>query len=88
MKNIQRYLGIGNSTGLGMAPFLINHPQLIDQWITSRETALAIAKNQLPNEQSRERLRELCTRARQFFKEACVDDADQSGPQCLCCRGT
>jgi len=36
---LRRYLGIGNSTGLGMAPFLINHPQLIQQWILSRECA-------------------------------------------------
>jgi hypothetical protein len=36
----RRYLGIGNSTGLGMAPFLINHPQLISQWIWVRERAL------------------------------------------------
>lgn len=34
-------LGIGNSTGLGMAPFLINHPVLIDHWIRARETAIA-----------------------------------------------
>jgi hypothetical protein len=40
-KDIKRYLGIGNSTGLGMAPFLINHPLLISQWIEMRETALA-----------------------------------------------
>ncbi len=26
-------LGIGNSTGLGMAPFLINHPSLVHSWI-------------------------------------------------------
>ena len=38
---IRRRLGIGNSTGLGMAPFLINHPQLINSWISARETALA-----------------------------------------------
>jgi hypothetical protein len=38
---IRRYMGIGNSTGLGMAPFLINHPLLINQWIEMRETALA-----------------------------------------------
>ena len=30
--------------GLGMAPFLINHPLLINQWIEQRETALARAK--------------------------------------------
>ncbi|MDG1164932.1 MAG: hypothetical protein P8N61_06130, partial [Porticoccaceae bacterium] len=42
--DIKRYFGIGNSTGLGMAPFLINHPLLINQWIEQRETALARAK--------------------------------------------
>lgn len=38
---LRRRLGVGNSTGLGMAPFLINHPRLIHQWIIARETALA-----------------------------------------------
>ena len=28
-KNIKQHLGIGNSTGLGMAPFIIKHPKLI-----------------------------------------------------------
>ena len=42
-EDIKRYIGIGNSTGLGMAPFLINHPLLINQWIEMRETALARA---------------------------------------------
>ena len=36
-----RELGIGNSTGLGMAPFLINHPVLFNNWINARETALS-----------------------------------------------
>ena len=40
-EDIKRYIGIGNSTGLGMAPFLINHPLLINQWVEMRETALA-----------------------------------------------
>ena len=34
-------LGVGNSTGLGMAPFFINHPQLVHRWMLARETALA-----------------------------------------------
>ena len=34
-------LGIGNSTGLGMAPFLVHHPALLNTWILARETALA-----------------------------------------------
>ncbi len=37
---ISRQLGIGNSTGLGMAPFIINHPALLHQWIYVREEAL------------------------------------------------
>jgi len=39
--DMRRALGIGNSTGLGMAPFLVNHPALLNAWITARETALA-----------------------------------------------
>ena len=37
---ICRNLGIGNSTGLGMAPFIVNHPTLLNNWILSREVAL------------------------------------------------
>ena len=37
---ICRNLGIGNSTGLGMAPFIVNHPTLLNNWILCRETAL------------------------------------------------
>jgi len=39
-KKICRNLGIGNSTGLGMAPFIVNHPTLLNNWIMARETAL------------------------------------------------
>ena len=37
---ICRNLGIGNSTGLGMAPFIVNHPTLLNNWISARETSL------------------------------------------------
>jgi hypothetical protein len=40
-RRLKRHLGIGNSTGLGMAPFLVNHPVLLNNWIMARETALA-----------------------------------------------
>jgi len=39
-ENIARNLGIGNSTGLGMAPFIVNHPTLLHNWIYCREKAL------------------------------------------------
>lgn len=38
---LRRTLGIGNSTGLGMAPFIMNHPMLINNWVAVREEALA-----------------------------------------------
>ena len=37
---ICRNLGIGNSTGLGMAPFIVNHPTLLNNWIAARENVL------------------------------------------------
>ncbi len=37
----RRALGIGNSTGLGMAPFLNTHPTLLHRWMVARETAIA-----------------------------------------------
>ena len=38
--HIARSIGIGNSTGLGMAPFILNHPVLFNNWITAREEAI------------------------------------------------
>jgi hypothetical protein len=38
---LRRRFGIGNSTGLGMAPFLLTHPILIHNWFETRERALA-----------------------------------------------
>ncbi|GAB3625630.1 hypothetical protein PTE30175_02854 [Pandoraea terrae] len=43
---IKRRLGVGNSTGLGMAPFLIRHPVLLNNWISAREDALARVRAQ------------------------------------------
>lgn len=40
-RDIKQHLGIGNATGLGMAPFLVNHPVLLDAWMRTRETAIA-----------------------------------------------
>jgi len=39
-QEICRSLGIGNSTGLGMAPFIVNHPTLLNNWIYTREISL------------------------------------------------
>ena len=62
--DIKRQLGVGNSTGLGMAPFLINHPSLIHAWINARETALSRVRS-LPSatREKADAFREFVTRA-------------------------
>ena len=49
---LRRSLGVGNSTGLGMAPFLLNHPRLINNWIMARERALATVRSTEPTAQT------------------------------------
>lgn len=43
---IRRCFGVGNSTGLGMAPFIVNHPMLLNNWIMAREEALSRVRSQ------------------------------------------
>ena len=74
----RRYLGIGNSTGLGMAPFLVNHPRLIHDWIYVRETALAKARNTpKATAAQRQRFNTLLTRAKKHSAEWQVEDSIQ-----------
>ncbi len=44
--DLRRRLGVGNSTGLGMAPFLVRHPTLLNNWMEAREEALARVRAQ------------------------------------------
>lgn len=37
----RRHLGLGNATGLGMVPYVVNHPAVLDAWAQLRERALA-----------------------------------------------
>ena len=75
----RRALGIGNSTGLGMAPFLVNHPTLIHRWMLARETAIArvvaIAEATPPKQAI---FSEILTRAEQHISEWKTQDARQS----------
>ena len=43
---IRQRLGVGNSTGLGMAPFLVRHPVLLNNWMMAREEAIARVRSQ------------------------------------------
>lgn len=49
-RGTRRRLGVGNSTGLGMAPFIVRHPVLLNNWMTARETALARVRAQVSAE--------------------------------------
>jgi hypothetical protein len=76
---LKRHLGIGNATGLGMAPFLASHPILIHNWMQARETALARVRSVAVAEPGRiERLRTLLDRAQRHVGEWNVEDARQS----------
>lgn len=48
---LRRRIGVGNSTGLGMAPFLVNHPALLNNWMAAREEAIARVRS-LPSADS------------------------------------
>ncbi|WP_416898524.1 MAG: hypothetical protein ACMVY4_01945 [Minwuia sp.] len=75
---IARYLGIGNATGLGMAPFLVSHPQLIDRWVTTRETALARVRHQpTADPEAARTFMRLLDRAEQHVADWKVDDPGQ-----------
>lgn len=76
--DIARQLGIGNSTGLGMAPFLVNHPQLFNNWIMVREEALCRIRNlQLATELQTKEFVEILGRACLSFKQWHSDHALQ-----------
>jgi len=46
-RDTRRSLGVGNSTGLGMAPFIVRHPVLLNNWMIAREEALARVRAQM-----------------------------------------
>lgn len=68
---LKRHLGVGNATGLGMAPFLVHHPELLNRWVTAREEALAVALN--ANEQLRG---DLIDRVEKHLEQWNVADAE------------
>jgi len=62
---LRRRLGIGNSTGLGLGPFIVNHPALFARWIECRERALArVCALERASEEARCEFRRWIARAR------------------------
>lgn len=76
-RDLQRYLGVGNATGLGMAPYLINHPCVVDQWLSSREAALSSVLSNQVSADKIEPLQSLLARAIYHLKQVVTIDGNQ-----------
>ena len=76
---LARHLGIGNATGLGMAPFLVHHQALLNQWMIVRETALArvLALEEITQDNANI-IQHYLDRAIAYTSEWRVDDVVQS----------
>ncbi|NNE57987.1 MAG: hypothetical protein HKN36_07770 [Hellea sp.] len=77
--DIKRYFGIGNATGLGMAPYLINHPSLISNWIHVKEAALSeVIQKGKPDASALDRFHAIGKKAIQHLLEISTDNIDQN----------
>lgn len=78
-RTIRRHLGIGNATGLGMAPFLHTHPILLNNWVTALESALGACRavDRIDTDQAA-RFVALVASARRCCEQWNVDDTRQS----------
>jgi len=77
--NLKRGLGIGNATGLGMAPFLVNHPKLISSWILTRERALQkVNETQEISAIKRRQFSEILNEAKMHIEEWSTTDQRQA----------
>lgn len=81
----RRYLGLGNATGLGMVPYVIRHPQVLDAWVAVRELPLVAAMEHEWTPESSEwaRVIALLERAARYFSEKTSFSTDPypSGPE-------
>ncbi len=79
-RDLRRRFGVGNATGLGMAPFVVNHPTLFGRWIEARETALARVRSaRRATAEAKARFRELLVRAKISAGQWRVDDESYTG---------
>ncbi|MDN6331104.1 MAG: hypothetical protein L0J58_00975 [Micrococcaceae bacterium] len=75
----RHYLGMGNATGLGMVPYAINHPEVLNAWAELRELPLAEVTGRSTETTDPEvvRVLELFDRAMDYLEE---QDLDVSQP--------
>lgn len=67
----RHYLGMGNATGLGMVPYAINHPEVLNAWALLREMPLAAVTDRSvdPSDPSVARIVGLFERAISYLAE-------------------
>ena len=76
-RKIKQHLGIGNSTGLGMAPFIIKHPKLINKWMKQyTKTLEEISQIELDNIVF-EKYKNLLNKALNYLEEVNTSDEFQ-----------
>ncbi len=76
-KTIKQHLGIGNSTGLGMAPFIIKHPKLINKWMSQYTITLNKILNYNLERIAFEKYKTLLNKALNYIEEVITSDEFQ-----------
>ena len=74
---IKQHLGIGNSTGLGMAPFIIKHPKLINKWMNQYTDSLNKILNKNIESEKLSSYLQLLEKALLYLKEVTTFDEYQ-----------
>ena len=74
---IKQHLGIGNSTGLGMAPFIIKHPKLINKWMNQYTESLNKILNKNIESKKLSSYLQLLEKALLYLKEVTTFDEYQ-----------
>ena len=74
---IKQHLGIGNSTGLGMAPFIIKHPKLINKWMNQYTESLNKIINKNIDSEKLSSYIQLLEKALLYLKEVTTFDEYQ-----------
>jgi len=77
--HIRQFIGVGNATGLGMAPFLLKHPVLIHNLVMAKESALARVRSmETPLKGSLEKFTQSLIQVSQHLREWSVEDEVQT----------
>ena len=78
-KSFSKHLGVGNATGLGMSPFLVNHQELIHQWILQqRNSPIKSFLNKRLDKKTQNKIINYINQAFKYSLQWKVDDQLQS----------